>query len=278
MFELAGGTVVGKDHYRDKGNNQDSYCFKSTGDVMAAFVCDGCGDKTNCGNSEIGAQIGSRMLMEQVIKTALKCLTNPEFLKTDSIYFWEQIRREVLKNIYYLASQMGENSFEVITKYFLFTVVGVLITPEWTEFVSIGDGVIIVNDEIIRIGPYPNNAPPYLTYAWMPTSIDQKLLNFQIHRSMPTKELESFLLGCDGVVDLIEAENLIIPTTEEVVGPVNQFWQNDLYFKNPFSINRRLTIINRERQNISSDGVVNVRRGLLHDDTTLVVGRKRKED
>jgi len=276
-FELAGGTIIGREHYQSKFNNQDAFSITSKQDLIVAFVCDGCGDKTTSGFSEVGAHIGSQLLTLATIKAARRYLKRPHLLEKNSFSFWEQIRQEVLMSIRFLCQQMGEDMTDMVIKYFLFTAVGVLITPEVAQFVSIGDGVMIINNQELQIGPFPDNMPPYLGYALVPSTIDPELLKFQLQISLPTADLESFLIGCDGVVDLINAENLEVPTNKKVVGPISQFWTEDLFFNNPLSLTRRLTVINRDRSTLDlAQGKINQQSGLLRDDTTLVVGRRKE--
>jgi hypothetical protein len=278
-FELAGGTILGRKHFLDKSNNQDAFYFEQKPELTVAFVCDGCGDKPTAAFSEIGAQIGIRLLTNATLKIAKRLSINSQFSKKESVWFWEQVRQEVLSMIRVLANQMGENQLEIVAKYFLFTTVGVLIAPYWTEFVSIGDGMIFINGQKIEIGPFSGNMPPYLGYDLLQTSIDPEMLLFKVQASLPTEELNSFLIGCDGLIDLVEAKESIIPINGEKVGFISQFWEDDLFFKNPFNITRRLTVINRDRPTLNlSQGKIEIHRGLLNDDTTLVVGRRKKEE
>jgi len=277
-FELAGGTVIGKDHYANKYNNQDAYHVGQEQDIIAAFVCDGCGDKTTSGYSEVGAQIGSRVLTTATLRIAKRFSNWATFLEKDSSFFWELVRQEALTTIELLCRQMGEKVSEIVIKYFLFTTIGVLITPKWAQFVSIGDGVIIVNNQELQIGPFPDNMPPYLGYSLVQSSIDKESLKFQIQHTIKTDDLNSFLIGCDGVVDLIKAKSLTIPSLNKMVGLIDQFWGEDLFFRNPFAVSRRLTAINRDRTIMNPEkGRIDIEHGLLRDDTTLVVGRRKKE-
>jgi hypothetical protein len=54
----------------------------------------------------------------------------------------------------------------------------------------------------------------------------------------------------------------------DVVGPLDQFYRQDRYFANPELISRRLKLISRDWP------MSNPQPGLLHDDTTLIVGRR----
>jgi hypothetical protein len=84
---------------------------------------------------------------------------------------------------------------------------------------------------------------------------------------LPTAELDHFLLGSDGLLDLRRAAETPIPNGEGVVGPLSQFWTEGRFFKNADNVRRRLRIINGGVDAGPKDG-------LLTDDTTLVVGRR----
>ena len=94
---------------------------------------------------------------------------------------------------------------------------------------------------------------------------------------MPTKEISSLLIGSDGLENLILAAENNIPGKNEKVGPINQFWEDDRYFKNPDMIRRRLTLVNRTITKTDWDNrKILKEHGLLPDDTTLIVIRRKK--
>jgi len=277
-FELAGGSTIGRDHRRNRRNNQDAYCIVHKPNVTVAIVCDGCGDKQSSPHSEVGAHIGSRLIAETASRHAKRYLEAAVSLGGgDSPYFWERVRQDVLAMINVLANQMGESLSEVVSKYFLFTTVGVIITPQQVEFVSIGDGFMVINGHELRIGPFPENTPPYLCYSMVRSSIDPALLKFQIQQAMEPDNLQSFLLGTDGLGDLIKASGLKAPGTAYEVGPISQFWKGDAYFLNRFAVERRLAVINRDFQRVNlRDEKIDCESGFLPDDTTFVVGRRTR--
>jgi hypothetical protein len=122
-----------------------------------------------------------------------------------------------------------------------------------------GDGAIAINGKLNQIPAYPNNAPPYLAYGlYKPEAI-----NFEIRDLLPTSELESLLIATDGIDDLVKVED------------INQFWQEDRYFKNPDAIRRKLAILNREETKPDWNKRELIKRsGVLSDDTSLVVIRR----
>lgn len=280
LFEVAAGSIIGRDHVRIGINNQDAYYGDYTDDALIAVVCDGCGSGVH---SEVGAKIGARL----VVETIQSSLVERPFKADEAIafppkQFWEQIRQEVLKQMQTIAISMDSNGevFEsIIHNYLLFTIVGVSISPVGATLFSIGDGIIIVNGEVKQLGPFPGNAPPYLAYDLLDSSISQSTskCKFQIHQQLYSDKIQSILIGTDGVLDLIKSADSPLSGNADKVGAIAQFWQEDRYFKNSDRVRRQLSLINREvtkpdwlnRQIVKAGG-------LLPDDTTLMVIRRRK--
>ncbi len=79
------------------------------------------------------------------------------------------------------------------------------------------------------------------------------------------EEARSLLLATDGVIDLEERAGGAVRGEEERVGPLDPFWTDDRFFRNPDMVRRRLAVVSRGA------------RGGLPDDTTVVVLRRRGE-
>jgi hypothetical protein len=255
-FEFAAGSVTGRDHAAAGKNNQDAACRLQTQFATVLLVCDGCSSGER---SEVGAFSGAR-IVAHAIATCAERHTKPEALLEDA-------RKESLAGLRELKNLLRLNCIQEL----LFTVVGALITAETTVLFSIGDGVAAVNGEVIVIGPFPGNAPPYLAYGLN----EKDEPRFQIHRVLKTSDVQTLLIGTDGVADLVRLAGHTMPGRCDSVGPLEQFWREDRYLKNPDMIRRRLALINRcatnpdwERRSIDRQI------GLLRDDTTLIVARR----
>lgn len=276
-LQLCGGSVIGKDHRRAGRNNQDAYFFKKSGDFTVALVSDGCGSSRY---SEVGAHLAVELIGNNLLEQSLRFF--PGRKEEDAVTLsrplpiLERVRLDVVSSIRVLANQMGPSLSKIVNDYFLFTLVGALITPIESYFFSIGDGVIFVNGGMIQIGPFENNAPPYLGYEIVGSDAHREpdAFHFQVHRSLLTENLDSFLIGTDGVMALIDAEAELVPGKEELVGPINQFWSEDRFFVNPQTLQRTLNLINRESVRIDWDvQKVGKELGHLPDDATLIAGR-----
>ena len=277
LFEFAAGSIAGRSHRIAGRNNQDAYYWLYDRDCSIAVVCDGCGSGAQ---SEVGAKLGAP-LIAQALMRRLREISPQVSLASSVTSLLEQVRCDVLSRLRMIAEGMGDHLTCIIDNYFLFTAVSVLITPSSTAFFGMGDGVFIINGGEIPLGPFPDNAPPYLAYGLLESSLQSTapdLLRFQIHRLMPTSEMQSFLIGTDGVQDLMKAAGRTLPGKVEPVGPISLFWREDRYFANPDMIRRRLAGVNRDviSLNPAGNGLYK-EAGLLHDDTTLIVGRRIAE-
>ncbi|HZI12300.1 MAG TPA: protein phosphatase 2C domain-containing protein [Myxococcus sp.] len=247
-FDVAAASVLGREHARAGRNNQDALCVRGSEHGLVAVVADGCGSQP-C--SELGAQLGVRRLAQ----AALARLAEGE--RVDEASFLPGLREDLLCLLGELRGELGRDALGD----FLFTVVGAVVTPERTLVFSAGDGVWALNGEVHPLGPFPGNAPPYLAYALLRgedvTLAPQALV--------PTEDVHALLLGTDGTADLAK-----------LAGPLSQFWTEDRYFSNPDALRRKLALLNREsvRADFAAHRLVRTP-GLLPDDTTLVVLRRR---
>ncbi len=270
LFELAVGSIQGKEHLRLAKNNQDAYHTLSNEQYTIAVVCDGCSSGQH---SEVGAQIGVRLIVEMLAKALSSQLIQEN--QTIPREILEQVQQDLLSQIGSLTKTMGGNWLQTLKDYFLFTIVGVVITATDLLVFSLGDGVIIINGQELELGSVTDNAPPYLAYGLSCEVPSQDWL-FQVHSLPPLEEVESILIGTDGVRELIKAAQAKLPGKQELVGSIEQFWQQDRYFTNPDQVRRRLSLINREVTKFNSQRQqFHKQVGLLPDDTTLVVLRRK---
>lgn len=278
-FEIAGGSIPGGDHLQRGNllvgkNNQDAWCTHQDPRTSIAIVSDGCGSQPY---SEVGSRFGSQLLRTSLSRQWAR---HAGLAKKDGFdkalpMALEATRQDVLAHLRILSQAIaGDGSFsQAICENFLFTLVCGLITEQGSAFFSIGDGLIIVNGEQLKIGPFPNNEPPYISYGLLQTRWKDEQLRFVVHRMLPTAELESFLIGSDGAADLAAAPEVKLPGYADLVGPIEQFWQNNQYFTKA-GIRRRLALIN-SRFVALREGELSEENPRLKDDTTLVVGRRK---
>lgn len=286
-FEVALGTIAGQTHQRTSKNNQDALCCRVAEDTLIAVVCDGCGSH---GHSEVGASLGATLVAEVIgrrIADYEQAVSGQSGLNPPE--FWEQIRQELLQRLGNVVMALdGDRPCHssvahragTILDYWLFTIVGVVITPTVTTLFSLGDGTLVLNGEPIGLPAFAYNAPPYLAYGLLSPDdvhLPPDALGFQLHRQLPTAAVESLLIGTDGVQDLIAAADKPLPGKSELVGTIAQFWQEDAYFKNPDQVRRRLSLINRDVTKADwQNRTLERHSGLLPDDTTLIAIRRKR--
>jgi hypothetical protein len=259
-FDIAAASVIGREHVRTGRNNQDSLHVCGEGDVLAAVVTDGCGSGAH---SEVGAQLGARCVGRAVLSVL------GQGVPVEAPAFLDRVRTEVLGFLSSLTSQLGTS---LVGEHLLFTVVGAVVTPRRTLVFSAGDGLWALNGQVHALGPFPNNAPPYLAYGLLP----EGAVRLEQQALVPTDEVMVLMLGTDGAVDLGRLTEARVPESDEPVGPLSQYWTNERYFQNPDALRRRLSLLGREsvRADFTARRLVRTP-GLLADDTTLIVLRRR---
>lgn len=284
-FEYAGGGIPGSEHTQRSNvligkNNQDAWRLYCVKELSIALVADGCGSKPY---SEVGAQLALQALTAGIERNWMRFKDGEEAFERKLEATLDASRREVLTLIGTVAHSLlpmhgheGQrvSYSELVSDYMLFTTVGALITPEHAGFFSIGDGVIVINGDVSSLGPFEGNEPPYMAYSLLKTRWSEDELRFKIHRCCLVDELESFLIGTDGVQDLAEASDRTLPASLETIGPLSQFWSEDRYFTRS-GIRKRLARIQSRQQNHSEIGSP-IEEGRLRDDTSLIVGRKKR--
>lgn len=278
--QVALGFALGTDHARKSVNNQDGIGIARNEKCVVGIVCDGCGSGPD---SEVGALIGAKLLSTCIAGHAERYLKlgvgdAAELMRWTHIL--EKAREDVVAHLRVLGNAMGDSATEIVSRYFLFTALGFAITESVTVIFAIGDGVYILADtssdpmldyDIVPLGPFPSNAPPYLGYNILGTPIP-----FTIHSLTPTEGLTAVAVGTDGFEDYIAAarNRKTHPGTTTLVGSIPDLWMTDAYFRNPDALRRKLYLMNTPKTRIDYDSrVVDRQNGLLRDDTSIVVAR-----
>lgn len=229
-FAFAAATLTGGAHLRAGRNNQDAFALRRTGAGFAVVVCDGCSAGER---SEVGAQLGADLL----------CAALSERLEAaDLEAAAQEAVEDVLRQLGGLATAMGAGREHFVEQRLLFTVVAAVANAVDTVVLAFGDGLVSLNGRTERLGPFPDNAPPYVCYRLLGAQVEPTLL-----WRLPTAELRSLVLATDGVADLPGEE------------PAALLSDHDL-FLNRDALRRRLF---RAR-----------RAGLLRDDAAAAVVRR----
>lgn len=267
-FQLASGSVAGREHRKGvPRNNQDALCVRTSNRAITAFVADGCGSSPQ---SEFGA-IWAVNAMNTLVHRYLDVGYSLDEVR------WGRIKQDLVSRMQVLAGDMNPSLSQAVNDFFLFTLVGVVITEQTASFVAIGDGIVVINGEVIVLESNEGNAPPYLGYALTGSDkVDDAQLNFKVVRQLPTSELQHFLCATDGAGDFLARASAMVPGTDKPLGSLEQFWVNDRFFDQTTAVTRRLNVGARDVYSQAPSGRYIIDGGLLSDDTTLVVGRRNR--
>lgn len=249
MFRITAGSIPGSDHTMPGKpgwkNNQDAYYLYTSEDFTIGIVADGCGSGER---SEVGASLGVKLLGAMLTSSLARSLSfGNEFNN------WNRLRMELLGQISVLARSMGESFSSIIGQYFLFSLLGFVVTDNVTTVFHAGDGSYMLNGRVTRLGPFPNNAPPYLLYSLLgDNDVDFQTITF------PTQTVETIAVMTDGIDYISNVETVL-----------TEWLDSDAVFSNPDLLRRKLTVMNCEK--IHSGMLIP---GPLKDDTTVVLARK----
>ena len=281
LFEVASGSIVGTDHIGASQilvgkNNQDSLWVSTGPEYLVAVVCDGCGKGEH---SETGAQLGARILSVKLSELAQRW-AGTDFKKMSGCIAQalERAKQDTLAQLRVLALSMGDSLSEVVQDYFLFTVMATVITPCWTVIFSRGDGVFGLNEHVEILDSGENNEPAYLSYNLTGSALvenNPELLNFEVQRFLRTENVSKILIASDGAAEFEKISGKNVPGKQELAGRLEQFF-DDRYFSNPCSLKGRLVLLNSRKILLGKTGNgLETEHGLLHDDTSIVVIRRK---
>lgn len=288
-FLVQGGSVPGSDHTAPlrRTNCQDAFAISQKPECVIAVVADGNGSEAN---SEVGAKLGVALELSLLSAQMQRCqprLAACANIDEATAIFNQAVRRaeqDMLAYLRVLANALtsnGESFSEKVRQNFLFTLLGAILTPQWTGVFYVGDGCYALNGQVFQLGPFPENKPPYPAYQLFATEdyeVDSPLIRAQFAFICPTDEVKSLLIGTDGVEHLMNAEHQKLPGRSDKVGPLRQFWEEPAFVENADAIRRRLALITRESHCVvagkGGTHLMNTESGLLKDDTTLVVIQK----
>jgi hypothetical protein len=247
---IAAGSVAGWVHRRVGRPNQDAARVVRTSAGVAIAVCDGCGSGSR---SEIGAAIGARVWTQAI---AARLRAGGAFAPAD----FAALATSVLERLAVVAATMGDDLAEVTREHFLFTSLVAAITDDQVAVAAVGDGVVVLGDVVHVLGPFADNAPPYLTEAWF--GPPRALATWTRSRA----EIDRLVLATDGAGPLV-APPRDSPSLAELA-------DEGAIYRNPYALERRLRLLADDGLHIDWDAHRTYRRAaLLDDDTTAVCVR-----
>ena len=238
---VTAGSITGSEHLRLGRNNQDGVCIDVSERRLTAVVTDGC----SMGRySEVGARLGARWLASW-IDAHLDLDGPPDVALHELCEGLTDHLRLLLRGM----RRAPGSDADLIADYLLFTFLVVTIDRRHARIFGVGDGFFAVNGAPTALDPGAGNAPPYIGYTLVEPDrlIDPPpTLSPVLHRVLPTCDVDSIVIGTDGLADLE-------PATLDALSA------DDRYLQNPMHLQRQLNVASRR----------------LADDTTAVIIRRR---
>ncbi|MBI5242729.1 MAG: protein phosphatase 2C domain-containing protein [Elusimicrobia bacterium] len=142
------GSSIGRDHLLLERPNQDACCALQGDWGAAAVVCDGCGSEPFSG---VGARLGASMTAALAARQ----------LEQGGPVDLERLRADILARLVIVAEAAAVS----VREHLLFTIVGAALSEQGASVFACGDGVAAVDGVVQVLCPFPDNQPPYLTYA-----------------------------------------------------------------------------------------------------------------
>ncbi len=278
-YTSVAGSVPGTSHIARMKNNQDAMRLYTDDEIIIAVVSDGC-SASNEKNTPHYNEVGSQILTNLCIKTILTYVKHYGYEALKWQYFWDRVTSDILAQVKTIATSMNDDFAAIARTYFQATLMGYIITPEKTIVFGCGDGMYAINGDIKIITPVAEgNYPPYIIYSLIGSSVysfNDNAIRLQQFDEIDTSQLEHICIGTDGIVDLMNAESKNIPGQTSQIGPLKNIWTEKTYITNPFWLQNRLSLYNTVKIKRDGDNIV-THKGLLPDDTTLIVTIKNKE-
>lgn len=261
-WECASGTVQGRDHALARRNSQDAVEVQVSEHAIVAVLSDGCGAARH---SETGARLIATLLARALARRAA---AREPWQPTWDV---DGALDEVLDVLGRVAFMGATPSAPWLAEHLLATVLAMVVTPARGIVFRIGDGVVGVNGSIAAVEA-PGNAPPYLAYRLVtPRALLPAVRGLApvVEWEGPSDALESVVLATDGAARLPAA-------SDDPHATLHAWLADDALFTRPHALGRRLALLARDEQVIDWDArVVRKKAGVLHDDTTVVLLRRR---
>ncbi|HET9991791.1 MAG TPA: protein phosphatase 2C domain-containing protein [Kofleriaceae bacterium] len=238
----AAASVIGARHQRAGRNGQDAAATFVSDGVAVAVVCDGC---SSGASSEVGARLGARWFAERLGHALVAGASVAECAT------WEASRRDVATRLRTIAEDSSSRyvDAQAVHELLLFTIVAVAVTPDGAAVWALGDGAYGCDGLVRVLGPFADNAPPYVAYDLLGTPADA-------HFEVLPATARRIVIATDGAADL---DYDLAP-----FGAVST--------ANPDALRRRLSVLARGDDRIAwGEGRVHRTPAVLQDDCAIAI-------
>jgi hypothetical protein len=277
--EAAAAAVTGARHLRTARNGQDaavawvggprippdgmqSSCRGSERGAGLVVVCDGC---SSGASSEVGAHLGATLFARSLSARLLAGA------RVSDATTWSAVRADVVRALAELVERMPGDREAAIHDHLLFTIVAAAVADGEAAVWALGDGAYWLGGshgdlpcggrgDLRVLGPFADNAPPYLAYDLLGEA-------GEAHFAIAPRDCSSIIVATDGALDLLDAR--------DVDGSLARFAE-PRYLAHPDALRRQLTVLARAHERIDWDERRVVRTPApLQDDCAIGVLRWR---
>lgn len=237
--------VTGARHQRASRNGQDAAFAWSAGELAVAVVCDGC---SSGGSSEVGARLGA-VLFGRLVAARLGAGERPS-----DRALWDAARVDAVRALAELVERVPGDRTGLVCDQLLFTIVAAAATRDEAAVWALGDGAYSFGDRTRVLGPFDDNAPPYLAYDLLGDARDA-------HLEIAPESWRAVVVATDGATELDSG-------LEPLAAPA--------FLDHPDALRRHLALRTRPHERIDWDERRVVRTpARLQDDCAIAIVRRR---
>jgi len=272
-------TRTGRDHLVDgryiNSGNQDCFGRRSTPSGSVAVLADG-------SSSSFQSKSGSSAAVRIVLNAAEKLLNGGRYQIKTPEDFAKELQKEFFKKVLEHLKPLTRNDrcskeiTSLIEDGFFFTLLIVVVTPDWTAVMGCGDGYYSINGQMKEVKSRAGNFPDYVTYLLCdPIPRGFENIGIKVWDKLDTLEVESFMLASDGISPVIRAR------TRNKNFSIKQVWSDERFFKGEDGPANVAAIFNDLATDEIYSSVKQVgelvqvepktRRGIFNDDVTFIV-------
>lgn len=248
-FNVVQGTIISEIHLQQGKPCQDAIMVSETDEEIILIQSDGV---STCKYSDVGARLLTHLCQAAI--NELKGIWIPHLhtallssdVRKELIIrrYCELVKEHILKNVRVWILSMGVSNLKAVHEYLSATLSFVWLTRNFTFAAGTGDGYFILNSEA-RIVTECNGSPTSISYALCDSKDLKQITNTDfvpLHLGH-TVEVETIGLSSDGLEKFNKLKNVKLrKNDDELVGPLNQFWETEKYL-DPLEIQRRINIM-----------------------------------
>lgn len=286
-FNVASARFLGLDHEMQRRNYQDYSLIRDDGNCTVYAVSDGAGGGVH---NEVGSALGLEILATLVMKMAEDGVASLDWAALLEAYV-NELEALICKMTGMPTRGMtppAEQIFLGVASQFLtHTVVLCVMDEMTTQIVRFGDGYAGFNGYIISSELPGDEHPAFPVYAlyrrlnlhrFKDVDWDRQYhgrIRFEILLNTRTADVQSFMVGTDGLRYIARNEHKLLPGRKTHVGPLVQFMIDEKYC-DPQNLENRLSLIGMPHPLFEPGDSRKPDPGYLLDDVAVIVGHRKE--